>query len=94
MMIQLVSVLGAITILAAYAANQFGRLQATGLLYAVANIVGAAILSYVAAHERQWGFLLLDGKRRMYPMVVAPRRAGSSTTVARVGSGYFRPGAE
>ena len=35
MIVQLVSVLGAITILAAYAANQFGRLQATGLLYTV-----------------------------------------------------------
>jgi hypothetical protein len=59
--IQLVSVFGAITILAAYGANQFGRLRATGYAYTVANVVGAAILSYVALHERQWGFLLLDG---------------------------------
>jgi len=59
--IQLVSVLGAITILAAYAANQFGRLQPTSLAYTLANVVGAGILTYVAAHERQWGFLLLDG---------------------------------
>ena len=58
--IQLVSVFGAITILAAYAANQFGRLRATGYAYTVANVVGAAILSYVALHEEQWGFLLLD----------------------------------
>ena len=60
-MIQLVSVAGALTILAAYGANQFGRLRATGYAYTVANVVGAAILSYVALHEEQWGFLLLDG---------------------------------
>jgi hypothetical protein len=59
--IQVVSVLGAITILAAYAANQFGRLRATSRAYTVANVVGAAILTFVAAHEGQWGFLLLDG---------------------------------
>lgn len=60
-MIQLVSVAGALTILAAYAANQFGRLRASGYAYTAANVVGAAILSYVALHEEQWGFLLLDG---------------------------------
>jgi hypothetical protein len=59
--IQLVSVAGALTILSAYAANQFGRLRATSYAYTVANVVGAAILSSVALHEEQWGFLLLDG---------------------------------
>ncbi len=60
-MIQVISILGAITILAAYGANQFGRLRATSLVYAVANAVGAAILTVVAAVESQWGFLLLEG---------------------------------
>jgi hypothetical protein len=71
--IQLVSVAGAITILAAYAANQFGRLRATGYAYTVANVVGAAILSYVALHEEQWGFLLLDGVWTMIGLAALAR---------------------
>ena len=60
-MIQVVAILGAITILAAYGANQFGRLRATSLAYTAANAVGAGILTVVAAVESQWGFLLLEG---------------------------------
>ncbi len=60
-MIQLVSLLGALTILAAYAGNQFAWLRTTSLGYVVANAVGAAILAVVAAVEDQWGFLLLEG---------------------------------
>ena len=44
-MIQVVAILGAITILAAYASNQFGRLRATSLGYTIANAVGAGILT-------------------------------------------------
>ncbi len=60
-MIQLVSVVGALLILAAYAANQFRWLRAPGLAYSAVNAVGAAILTAVAALEEQWGFLLLEG---------------------------------
>ena len=60
-MIQVVSILGALTILAAYAANQFGRLRATSLAYTAANTVGAGVLAVIAAVESQWGFLLLEG---------------------------------
>jgi hypothetical protein len=59
--IQVVSILGALTILAAYAANQFGRLRATSLAYTAANTVGAGVLAVIAAVESQWGFLLLEG---------------------------------
>jgi hypothetical protein len=59
--IQVVSIVGAITILAAYAANQFGRLVATSLAYTAANTVGAGVLAVIAAVESQWGFLLLEG---------------------------------
>jgi hypothetical protein len=60
-MIQLVSLLGALAILAAYAGNQFAWVRTTSLLYVVANAAGAAVLSVVAAVEDQWGFLLLEG---------------------------------
>jgi hypothetical protein len=59
--IQAVSIVGALTILAAYAANQFGRVTMTSLAYVVANVVGAGILATVALVESQWGFLLLEG---------------------------------
>jgi hypothetical protein len=71
--IQLVSLVGAVTILAAYGANQFGRLRATSLVYAVANTVGAGILTIVAAVESQWGFLLLEGVWCLIAAVAAAR---------------------
>jgi hypothetical protein len=59
--IQVISILGALLILFAYAANQFGRLRTAGLAYSLLNAVGAATLTVVAALEEQWGFLLLEG---------------------------------
>ena len=60
-MIQVISLIGSITILAAFAAGQFKRLEQTSLQYIVLNLVGSAILTVVAVVERQWGFLLLEG---------------------------------
>jgi hypothetical protein len=59
--IQLVSIVGALLILAAYAANQFRRLRTSSVSYSLINAVGAGILTVVAALEDQWGFLLLEG---------------------------------
>jgi hypothetical protein len=59
--VQVVSVLGSLAILAAYAANQFGWWQTASLRYSLLNALGAAVLTAVAAIERQWGFLLLEG---------------------------------
>jgi hypothetical protein len=71
--IQVVAILGAISILAAYAGNQYGRLRATSLRYTVANAVGAGILTVVAAIESQWGFLLLEGVWCLLAVVATTR---------------------
>ena len=79
-MIQVVSVLGAVMILFAYTANQFGRLQTAGLVYSLANAIGAAVLTGVAAVERQWGFLLLEGVWTLVSLAALAQlwRSGSS----------------
>jgi len=59
-MVQVISALGSLLILAAYTANQAGRLSTEHLSYTVLNIVGSAILTVVAVHEEQWGFLVLE----------------------------------
>jgi hypothetical protein len=60
-MLQLISVLGALAILGAYAASQFGLADASKLSYQAANFCGSAALAVVALIARQWGFFLLEG---------------------------------
>jgi len=59
--LQLISVLGALAILAAYAANLSGWIQPSNLWYSVANLLGSAVLTVVAVVDRQLGFILLEG---------------------------------
>jgi len=57
---QIVQVFGSLLILAAFAAAQRGVLDQTSRTYLWLNLIGSAILSVLAYHERQWGFLLLE----------------------------------
>lgn len=57
---QLVQVVGALLILVAFAAAQFGAMDPHSRVYLVLNFVGSLILAVLAWHERQWGFLLLE----------------------------------
>jgi hypothetical protein len=59
-MIQALSVIGAILILAAYGAVQLRWLTA-GFLFSLVNLIGSAILAVVAIVEEQVGFILLEG---------------------------------
>jgi hypothetical protein len=58
---QVVQIVGALLILAAYAAAQFGALNQRSRVYLGLNLVGSAVLAVLAWHEDQWGFLLLEG---------------------------------
>ncbi len=60
-MLQVISVLGALAILLAFAANQFRLLGPADLSYAVLNFAGALVLGVIAVIEVQWGFILLEG---------------------------------
>jgi hypothetical protein len=59
-MAQAVQIAGALLILIAFGAAQFGALDQHSRAYLVLNVVGAAVLAVLAWHERQWGFLLLE----------------------------------
>jgi len=59
--LQFVSILGALAILTAFAANQFGWIKPSQLSYAVANFAGAGILTVVAVMDRQVGFVVMQG---------------------------------
>jgi len=60
-MAQSVQIAGALAILAAFAAAQARVLDVRSHAYLVLNVAGAAVLALAAWHERQWGFLLLEG---------------------------------
>jgi hypothetical protein len=58
---QAVQIMGAVLILTAYAGSQSGFLHQQGYAYLLLNIVGSAVLAWLAAVAQQWGFLLLEG---------------------------------
>jgi hypothetical protein len=60
-MLQVISVLGALAILGAYAANLSGWVTPSNLSYSVANFLGSAVLTVIAVIDQQLGFILLEG---------------------------------
>jgi hypothetical protein len=60
-MSQVVQILGALAILAAFVAAQLGVFDVRSRPYLWLNVLGALVLAIAAWHERQWGFLLLEG---------------------------------
>jgi hypothetical protein len=57
---QIVQVAGAVLILVAFVAAQFRWTSPQSLPYLVLNLVGSVVLTWLAWHERQYGFLLLE----------------------------------
>jgi hypothetical protein len=67
-MLQIAQVVGAILVLIPFAWSQLGRLGTASMLYLALNFLGSGVLAALALHERQWGFLLLEG---IWAMVAA-----------------------
>ena len=53
-------IVGALLILVAYAAAQFGAMDQHSRTYLVLNLLGSAILAVLALEEELWGFLMLE----------------------------------
>jgi hypothetical protein len=74
---QLISVIGAAGCLGAYISLQRGWLAQTSRTYSVLNLVGSALLTYVAVVDRRIGFIILEGVWALasIPGAFARRRA-------------------
>jgi hypothetical protein len=75
---QVVQVAGALLILAAFAAAQFGRLDVESKSYLWLNLIGSIILAVLALYEEPWGFLLLETVWAIvsaYGLIRGPSRA-------------------
>lgn len=81
-MLQVVSILGALAILGAYAADQLGWINPSRLSYSVANFVGAGILTFVAVVDEQIGFIVLQGAWTLVSLwgIVRNLRSGETGT--------------
>jgi uncharacterized membrane protein len=78
---QLISVVGAVLILIAYAGNQRGRLDRRDRSYNVLNFVGSALLAWVAIVDRRVGFIALESAWALLsiPALLATARKPSGT---------------
>lgn len=73
-LVEYCQVAGALLVLAGFAGEQLGRLDARSLTYLLLNIVGAGTLAVVAYVDRDWGFLLLEGSWAIISLASMPRR--------------------
>jgi len=78
MLYQLVSLVGAAMILAAYVAYQRGRMGREDALYNLLNFVGSGLLTWIAAVDRRWGFIILEGSWALLSLWPLLRPAGNA----------------
>ena len=59
--LDVVEIVGALTVLVAFAATQAGRLRQRTVTYQLLNLIGSGVLATIAMVQSSWGFLLLEG---------------------------------
>ncbi|MEV6270619.1 CBU_0592 family membrane protein [Kribbella sp. NPDC004138] len=59
--LDVVEIVGALTVLVAFAAAQAGRLRQRTVTYQLLNLIGSGVLATIAMVQSSWGFLLLEG---------------------------------
>ncbi len=77
---------GALGILIPFALMQFRRTTAHSVRYLSSNLVGAAILTWLAVIEAQWGFVILQGVwalAALVGLIGLVRRGAGGTPEAR-----------
>ena len=75
-LVQVVSIVGAATILVAYSAGQAGWMRVEQPTYSGLNFVGSVVLFYVAIVNLQYGFILMEGAWAVISLVALLRRSG------------------
>lgn len=78
MIAQLVSLLGAAMILAAFAAQQAGKLGGEDRAYLVLNLLGALILTWFAVEAKNAGLIVLEGSWSVISLVSLVRKLSAS----------------
>ncbi|MEU6427010.1 hypothetical protein ABZ860_14045 [Microbispora sp. NPDC046973] len=58
---QVLQIAGAVLILGAFLLSQMNVLDNRSKIYLVLNLVGSAVLAWLAYADDDWGFLLLEG---------------------------------
>jgi hypothetical protein len=71
---QAVSILGAAMILAAFAAQQAGRLGREDLSYLSLNLFGSVILTYFAIQAKNSGLIALEGSWAVISLISLVKR--------------------
>lgn len=77
-MTDLVQIVGAVLVLAGFAAAQLGRVTPKSVNYLVINLVGSGLLTVVAVLGRDWGFLLLEGVWAVVSLVSLIKTRGAA----------------
>ena len=83
--VQLLSLLGAVMQLLAYALMQLGRLPSASYPYQLANVIGSLLMTIVATINREYGFILMEAVwcfTSAYGLIRLMRQQADVTTAA------------